>query len=84
MDVKELLKRELESPITQARGGIYLNIETIKQIKIILEAWEVVQRHCDYHEGDRFNCIPGGFYLIKPIKGKDFLIVKKALEVNND
>ena len=53
----------------------------LQQIKTNLEAWEVVKKHCDYQDGDRFNCIPEGFYIIEPIRGKDFLIVRKALEV---
>ena len=55
-------------------------ITTLQQIKAKLEAWEVVKKHCDYQDYDRFNCIPEGFYLIEPIKGKDYLTIKKALE----
>lgn len=54
------------------------------QIKSVLEAWEVVKKHCDYQDSDRFNCIPEGFYSIEPIRGKDFLIVRKVLEVENN
>ena len=55
-------------------------LQILTQIKNELEAWEVVKQYCDYQDGDPFDCIPEGFYLIKPIKGKDFLIVRKALE----
>jgi hypothetical protein len=56
-------------------------LKLMQQIKSKLEAWEVIKNHCDYQDGDRFNCIPEGFYLIEPIKGKDYLTLKKALEV---
>ena len=56
-------------------------LKDLQQIKTELEAWEIVKQYCDYQDGDPFDCIPEGFYLIKPIKGKDFLIIKKALEV---
>ena len=59
-------------------------LQHFQQIKAKLEAWEVVKKHCDYQDYDRFNCIPEGFYLIEPIKGKDYLTIKKALEVEND
>lgn len=59
-----------------------LNI--LEHIKSKLEAWEVVKEHCDYQDGDVYNCIPEGFYIIEPIRGKDFLIVKKALEVKDE
>ena len=55
-------------------------LKMYQQIKTELEAWEVVKKYTDYQDEDMFNCIPGGMYLIKPIKGQDFLIVKKALE----
>ena len=58
-------------------------ITTLQQIKSALEAWEVIKKHCDYQDYDRFNCIPEGFYLIEPIKGKDYLTIKKALEVED-
>lgn len=32
MKSKEALKKGLESPVAKARGGVYLNIETIKQM----------------------------------------------------
>ena len=59
-------------------------LQQLEQIKSELEAWYVVKKHCDYQDRDRFNCIPEGFYIIEPIKGKDFLIVKKALEVEDE
>lgn len=59
-------------------------LKRLQQIKSKLEAWEVIKNHCDYQDGDRFNCIPEGFYSIEPIRGKDFLIVRKALEEKND
>lgn len=60
------------------------NIQILEQIKLELEAWEIVKKHCDYQDGDKFNCIPEGFYIIEPIRGTDFLTVKKALEVENE
>ena len=60
------------------------DLHHFQQIKAKLEAWEVVKKHCDYQDYDRFNCIPEGFYLIEPIKGKDYLTIKKALEVENE
>ena len=59
-------------------------LPNLKQIKCELEAWEVVKKHCDYQDGDPFDCIPEGFYIIEPIRGKDFLIVKKALGEENE
>lgn len=59
-------------------------LKHLQQIKIELEAWEVVKRHCDYQDGDRFNCLPKGFYNIGPVIGEDFLTVKKALEANKN
>ena len=57
-----------------------LILHHLQQIKAELTAWEVIKKHCDYQDYDRFNCIPEGFYLIEPIKGKDYLTIKKALE----
>jgi hypothetical protein len=59
-------------------------LQTLQQIKSELEAWEVVKKHCDYQDGDTFTCIPRGFYLIEPLKGKDYQIIKKALEVEKN
>lgn len=40
----ELIEKELKSPVTKARGGFYLDIETFKQIKCELEAWEELNK----------------------------------------
>lgn len=56
----------------------------LQQIKCELEAWEVVKKYCDYQDNDRFNCLKGAFYLIEPIKGLDFVTLKKALEVKEN
>ena len=44
MNSKELLEKGLESPVTKARGGVYLDIETIKQIKQDLDRLEQLER----------------------------------------
>lgn len=59
-------------------------LKLFQQIKCELEAWEVVKKYCDYQDNDRFNCLVGAFYLIEPIKGLDFVILKKALEVEDE
>lgn len=59
-------------------------LQNLFQIKTEIEAWDVVKKYTDYQDGDRFNCIPEGFYSIEPIRGKDFLIVRKALEVKDE
>lgn len=63
---------------------LYDRLKMFQQIKTKLEAWEVVKEHCDYQDGDRYNCIPEGFYLIEPIRGNDFLTIKKALEFKDE
>ena len=91
---KELLQRLEKLKVISNKYELQLNevlekdtqekLFYLQQIKSILEAWEVVKKHCDYQDYDRFNCIPEGFYLIEPIKGKDYLTIKKALEVENE
>lgn len=83
-EIKQLEERK-ENAFKNEYYSIYKEcsqkITALQQIKTELEAWEVVKRHCDYQDGDRFNCIPEGFYIIEPIRDIDFLTVKKALEV---
>lgn len=44
MNNKELLEKGLKSPVTKAKGGIYLDIETIKQIKQDLDRLEELEK----------------------------------------
>lgn len=81
----EFHKNEPTSDFNNAAMKLYSEkIEYLNQVKTIIEAWEVVKQYCDYHDGDPFVGIPEGFYLIKPIKGNDFLIVRKALEIKKE
>ena len=78
---KECIKHPNNKTFEEAEKLCEELIQINEQIKCELEAWEVVKKHCDYQDGDPFDCIPEGFYIIEPIRGKDFLIVRKALGV---
>lgn len=60
------------------------SLQTFQQIKVELEAWEVIKKHFEYHEGDVFNCFKEGFVQTTKLNSKDFEIIKKAVEVNNN
>lgn len=76
------LKRILNSPITKAAKGRFMSIEELQQIKTILEAWEVVKKYTDTSD----DIVNTEFYLHIDFKSdiKDFKIMKKALEVENE
>lgn len=81
----EKTQRMLETVYHSPRDKVSeRKLKILQQIKCELEAWEVVKKYCDYQDNDRFNCLLGAFYLIEPIKGLDFVILKKALEAEDE
>ena len=76
MNSKELLEKELESPITKARGGVYLDIKTIKQIKQDLDILEELEKE-DFKLRIKLNAKEESYIMLK----KDIKDLKKVIEI---
>lgn len=60
-------------------------LKVLEQIKTELEAWEAIKKHIEYFPENYWNGIPKELItLTSPFSREDYLIIKKALEVEDE
>jgi hypothetical protein len=70
---------EIERPLNEYK------IKYLQQIKCELEAWQAVKKHLEVFEEDYWNGIPvEEITMTSKIYRKDYPIIKKALEVEDE